>query len=110
MSEMTEEKYFVSEMDGLIDEVPADSILSRTYFEQKGFKAIQFGFAPGQELSEHTASVPAVIHFLEGEAKLVLGEDEKREAKQGTWAYMPPNLPHSIKAETKVVMLLYLLG
>lgn len=106
---MKGEKYFVSEMAGLIDEVPADSILSRTYFEQNGFKAIMFGFAQGQELSEHTASVPAVIHFLEGEAQLVLGKDEK-EAKQGTWTYLAPNLPHSIKAKTNVVMLLYMLG
>lgn len=106
---MTVEEYFVSELSENSSEIPDDSILSRTFFDKDGYKAILFGFAPGQELSEHTASVPAVIHFLEGEAKLVLGDDEKK-AKQGTWAYMPPNLHHSIKAETKVVMLLYMLG
>ena len=99
----------ISDVTGLIGEVPADSILSRTYFERKGFKAILFGFAQGQELSEHTASVPAVIHFLGGEARLLLGEDEMK-AKQGTWVYLPPNLPPSIRAETNVDMLLYLLG
>jgi quercetin dioxygenase-like cupin family protein len=106
---MTVEKYFISEMSENSSEIPDGSILSRTFFEKDGYKAILFDFAPGQELSEHTASVPAIIHFLEGEAQLVLGKDEKK-AKQGTWVYMPPNLSHSIRAETKVVMLLYMLG
>jgi len=29
---------------------------------------VVFGFAQGEELSEHTASMPAVLHFLQGEA------------------------------------------
>ena len=51
-------------------EIPGDSILSRTYFEDDQMKAILFAFAPGQELSEHTASHPAILHFLRGEADL----------------------------------------
>lgn len=106
---MSQDQYFMSEINEMVDEIPVDTILSRTYFEKDGFKAILFGFAPGQELSEHTASVPAIVHFLEGDAQLVLGEDQSN-ANQGTWVYLPPNLPHSIKAETKVVMLLYMLA
>ena len=67
-----------------------------------------FGFADGEELSEHTASMPAVLHFLQGEAKLTLG-DNTVEAKPGTWIHMPAGLTHSIKAQTPVVMLLLLL-
>ncbi len=37
--------------------------------------SVLFGFAQGEELSEHTASMPAVLHFLQGEAKLTLGDD-----------------------------------
>jgi hypothetical protein len=29
-------------------------------------------------------------------------------AEAGTWSYMPPRLPHSIRAETPVMMLLIL--
>jgi quercetin dioxygenase-like cupin family protein len=31
-------------------------------------KAVAFGFAQGEELSEHTASMPAILHFLLREA------------------------------------------
>ena len=67
-----------------------------------------FAFAPGQELTEHTASQPAVLHFLKGRAQLTLG-DETSAAGPGTWAYMPAQLPHSIRAETDLTLLLLLL-
>ncbi len=99
--------HFDNLMD-LLPEIPPDSIVSRTFFEKGQLKAILFGFAPGQELSEHTAARPAILYFLEGEARLTLGSDEQR-AVAGTWAYMEPKLPHSILAETRLVMLLLLL-
>ena len=87
---------------------PDKGILSRTLFNDERFKAVLFGFAQGEELSEHTASMPAVLHFLQGEAKLTLG-DIALEAKPATWVHMPAGLKHSIKAMTPVVMLLLLL-
>ena len=93
---------------GQLPEIPPDSIVSRTVFSADGFKAIVFGFAAGQELSEHTAAVPAVLHFLQGEADLSLGGD-KMEARPGTWVYMPARLAHSVFAKTPVVMLLLML-
>jgi type I restriction enzyme M protein len=39
-------------------------ILSRTLFSDDRLKAVAFGFAQGEELSEHTASMPGVLHFL----------------------------------------------
>src|SRR5262245_66604949 len=57
---------------------PDKGILSRTLFSDDRLKAVLFGFAQGEELSEHTASMPAVLHFLQGEAKLTLGRSEER--------------------------------
>jgi quercetin dioxygenase-like cupin family protein len=71
-------------------------------------KAVLFGFAPGQELSEHTAAAPAILHFVRGEARLTLGGDVT-EARAGAWVHMPAQLPHSVFARTPVVMLLLLL-
>lgn len=88
--------------------IPPDSIVSRTLFGDDQTKAILFGFAPGQELSEHTAARPAILHFLEGEARVTLGEDAF-EAEPGAWAHMAAHLPHSIYAKTQVAMLLLLL-
>jgi quercetin dioxygenase-like cupin family protein len=52
--------------------------------------------------------MPAVLHFLQGEARLTLGDDTL-EAKAGSWVHMPKGLRHSIQAKTPVVMLLLLL-
>ena len=49
---------------------PEKGILSRTLHDDQKMKVVVFGFAEGEELSEHTASMPAVLHFLQGEASL----------------------------------------
>jgi len=89
-------------------EPPEDGILSRTIFNDECLKAVVFGFAEGSELTEHTASMPAVVQLIRGNAKLTLGDDAV-EAKAGTWIHMPANLPHSVLAETPAVMLVMLL-
>jgi quercetin dioxygenase-like cupin family protein len=68
-------------------------------------RVILFGFDTGEELSEHTASVPAVLQIVKGEVELTLGEDTF-PASAGAWAHMPANLKHGIIAKTPVVMLL----
>jgi quercetin dioxygenase-like cupin family protein len=86
---------------------PVRGILSTTVFDDETVRAVMFGFAAGEELSEHTAAVPAVLHFISGEAKLTLG-GEVRDASAGTWVHMPGKMPHSVHATTPVVMLLLL--
>lgn len=66
-----------------------------------------FAFAPGEELSEHTSSMPAVLYFLREEAELTLGA-ERFEARSNSLAHMPPNLTHAIRAKTALIMLLVL--
>jgi quercetin dioxygenase-like cupin family protein len=87
---------------------PDKGILSRTLFNDDRLKVVLFGFGQGEELSEHTASMPAVLHFVHGEAGLTL-DDDALEAKPGTWVHMPKGMRHSIQAKTPVVMLLLLL-
>jgi quercetin dioxygenase-like cupin family protein len=86
-------------------QTPAKGILSQTVQEGQGTKTVLFGFAAGQELSPHAAPYPALITILKGEASLLLGEDWK-DAAEGSFAWMPPNLQHGLKAKTEVVMLL----
>ena len=87
---------------------PEDGILSRTVFEDEKIKVVMFGFGAGQELTEHTASVGAVMHFLQGRATLTLG-NQSAQAESGTWIHMQPHLQHSVRAEEPTVMLLMLL-
>jgi quercetin dioxygenase-like cupin family protein len=85
--------------------VPENGILTQTLQNDERTKVILFGFAPGQELSAHTAPFPATLTFLKGNARLKLGADDQ-QATEGTFVYMSPNLEHGIKAEDEVVMLL----
>jgi len=99
---------YEADLASLLPEIPADTIVSRTFYGTDGIKGIVFGFAAGQELSEHTAARPAILQFISGTASLTLGDDSFT-AKAGTWVHMEAQLAHSIYAQTPVVMLLLLL-
>jgi quercetin dioxygenase-like cupin family protein len=105
---MSDRYVFMQDLSALLPEIAPDSIVSRTFYSDEQVKAMIFGFAPGQELSEHTASMPALIHILSGEATLTLG-GETHTAGPGTWVRMEANLAHSVLAHTPVVMLLLML-
>jgi len=89
-------------------EIPKDGTLSRTLHRDDRVKIVLFGFAGGQELSQHTASVPAIIEILSGEARVTLDGEEK-ELSRGSWVFMEANLPHAVYAKSDVVMLLTML-
>jgi quercetin dioxygenase-like cupin family protein len=99
---------YIADLASEIGEIPPDGILSRTLYKDEKTRLVVFGFAPGQELSEHTAAVPAVLFFVSGEAELTLGTESK-PAGPGTWVHMAPHLPHSIAAKTPLVMALVLI-
>ena len=85
--------------------IPENGILSRTLHNDDHLKLVLFGFAPGQELSAHTAPMAASLYFVSGEARLTLGEDT-RDVQGGAFVHMQPQLAHGIAALTPVVMLL----
>jgi len=87
---------------------PEKGILNRTIHNDEKLKAVLFGFAKGEELSEHTASMPAVLHFLQGDARVTL-DDDVIQATPNTWVHMPAGQRHSIQAKSPVVMLLLLI-
>ncbi len=68
---------------------------------------ILFAFAAGQDFAEHVAPLDATIQIVSGLASLTVA-DEAVDGKPGTWIQMVAKTPHSIKAETPVVMLLTL--
>jgi len=100
--------YFTEDLLAELGEIPQKSIISKTIHKHGEQKAILFGFAAGEMLSEHTTAQPAVLHFLKGQARLMLAADEMT-VESGAWAYMPANMPHSIEALSDVVMLLLML-
>jgi quercetin dioxygenase-like cupin family protein len=108
MTTKTEAYAFIQDIQHLIEAIQPESIVSRTVYSDDQIKVVLFGFDAGQSLSEHTASQPATIQILQGEATITLAGDT-REVGAGTWLHMPPNLPHSVVAKTPLIMLLTLL-
>ena len=83
----------------------ANGIVSRTLLRTANSRIVLFGFAEGQELTEHTSTQHAVIQILSGECEFSLA-GKPNLVKAGDLIYMPPNLPHAVKAITPLSMLL----
>jgi len=105
---MADNSVFVTDLGAILPAFTPNTITSRKLFADDKLKAVLFGFAAGESLSEHTAASPAILHFLSGQAQLTL-DDVEQQAGPGTWVQMPAHLPHSVYAETDVTMLLLLL-
>ena len=86
----------------------ANGIVSRTLLRTPTARIVLFGFADGQELTEHTSTQQALIQILSGECEFFLA-GKPHPLKSGDLLYMPPNLPHAVRATGQFSMLLTLL-
>jgi quercetin dioxygenase-like cupin family protein len=86
-------------------QVADQGIVSKSIVENEHHKIVHFTFAPGQELSEHTASVPAAIQILAGRGTVVL-DGTTHQASPGKLFYMPAEMRHAVQASEDLVMLL----
>lgn len=84
-----------------------NGIVSRTLLRTANGRVVLFGFAEGQELTEHTSTQHALVQVLGGECDFTLA-GKPQLLKSGDLLYMPPNLPHALKARTQFSMLLTL--
>ena len=84
-----------------------NGIVSRTLLRTATTRTVLFGFAAGQELTEHTSTQDALIHILTGECEFMLGS-QQHLLKAGDLLHLSPNLPHAVKAITQFSMLLTL--
>lgn len=84
-----------------------NGIVSRTLLRTANSRTVLFGFTEGQELTEHTSTQHALIQILSGECEFSLA-GKPRALKAGDLLYMPPNLPHAVKATRQFSMLLTL--
>jgi quercetin dioxygenase-like cupin family protein len=84
-----------------------NGIVSRTLLRTPSSRTVLFGFAEGQELTEHTSTQHALIQILSGECEFQLA-GKSHALKQNDFLYMPPHLPHAVKATKQFSMLLTL--
>lgn len=88
--------------------IPENGILTRPVYEDETIRVVMFTFSAGQRLSEHTASTPALLQILGGEATVTLGSDPFNVGP-GAWIRMDAGLAHSIVARSPLTMLLMLI-
>jgi len=86
----------------------ANGIVSRTLLRTAKARVVLFGFADGQELTEHTSTQHALVQVLSGECDFTLA-GEPRVLRTGDFLTLPPNLPHAVKARGAFAMLLTLI-
>lgn len=103
---MTDSDYLVKQLTEELA-TPASGKQSVVLIDNSKTKVILFAFAAGTGLAEHVAPFDATIQIVSGTAMLTVA-DEAVDGKPGTWIQMIAKMPHSIKAETDVVMLLTL--
>ena len=84
-----------------------NGIVSRTLLRTPTTRVVLFGFAEGQELTEHTSTQHALVQILSGECEFSLG-GKPHNLKPGDFLHMPPNMPHALKATKQFSMLLTL--
>ena len=84
-----------------------NGIVSRTLLRTPFSRVVLFGFAEGQELTEHTSTQHATIQILSGECEFSLA-GKPRMLKSGDLLFMPANLKHAVRATQPFSMLLTL--
>lgn len=85
-----------------------NGIVSRTLLRTAGVRLVLFGFAEGQELSEHSAPYQALVQILEGECEFEVS-GKAHLLRAGDLLSMPPQAPHRLRATTRMAMLLTLI-
>lgn len=85
----------------------ANGIVSRTLLRTANLRVVLFGFSEGQELTEHTSTQHALVQTLSGECEFSLA-GKPHNVRAGQLIYMPPSLPHAIRATTQCSLLLTL--
>ncbi len=89
-------------------EVPDRGTLSRVLHHDDRLRLVLFAFDAGQELTEHTASVPAVLQVVSGRFRVTAGGDTF-EMGPGAWLLLDAHEPHSLLAEEPSRLLLTML-
>lgn len=89
-------------------EIPVNGTLSRVLYKDDHVRLVVFAFDKGQELTDHTAGVPAIIQVVSGLIEISL-DNESTEIGPTAWVHMEAGLTHAVKALEPSVMLLTLL-
>lgn len=88
--------------------IQSESTVSTTVLRAEGVRVVLFAFDAGQELSEHTAAVPALLQVLSGRLA-VTASGRTVDLTPGDLIHLPTRLPHAVVAHEPTLLQLTLL-
>ncbi len=89
-------------------EIPEEGTLSKVLYTDDQIRVVGFAFDAGQELTEHTATVPAVIQVVSGRFRFTAGDD-RYDIGPSSWVHLAASVPHSVYAVEPSRLLLTLI-
>ncbi len=98
------------EVFNLIDsiEFQSEGIVSKQLLKKDNGNVTLFAFDEQEYLTEHTSKFDALAFILEGEMEFTIG-GKVFNVKSGEVVTLPANVPHALKAQAKVKMLLIMI-
>lgn len=85
--------------------VQPKAVVSRTLVNKPAGTVTLFAFDGGEGLSERTAPFDALVHMVDGEASIRIG-DQEFAVRGGQILLLPAGKPHALRAVTAFKMLL----
>jgi quercetin dioxygenase-like cupin family protein len=98
----------VHELAGLA-EYQDGSIVSRQVMKGDKGSVTLFAFEAGEGLSEHTTPFEALVHVLDGRARIAIA-GQMFSVGAGEAIILPADVPHAVHAEDRFKMLLTMIG
>lgn len=97
-------------MNNLVNfiEYQEGSVVSKTIINKKVGTITIFAFDKEQGLSTHSAPFKAFVQILDGEVEIIISE-KSQILRAGDFIVMPADEPHSVKAITKMKMMLVMI-
>ncbi len=86
---------------------PKEGIFSTVLVKSKNYNYTLMCLAKGTDIDTHTSTKAGVVLVLKGKGTFTLVK-EKIAISPGIFIFMPPNTPHSLKAEEDLAILLLL--
>jgi quercetin dioxygenase-like cupin family protein len=97
----------VARMESLVD-YQNGAVVSREIVNKQTGTVTLFAFEEGQGLSEHTAPFDALIHILDGNARVTIS-GQAYHLEKGEMIIMPANQPHAVQAQGRFKMTLVMI-
>jgi quercetin dioxygenase-like cupin family protein len=97
----------VTQLANLV-EYQAGSVVSKQVIAKPTGSVTLFAFDKGEGLSEHTAPFDAMVHVLDGEAKITVSHVDYA-VRAGEMIIMPANEPHALSAVERFKMMLVMI-